>query len=178
MNFSQHFHQATKRHRPMILTKSFGWVLAMALLATLAACDTNSTPDVAGTYTGDYWMRYTVADGYAESSGIFSLSVEQSGSKVRISGSGYYLPDGFLGRIRSVTGDLNESGILENISVDAGQAGFAGSDSYEDAVCGTMTGIQSRTTMAFSGNQMRWQSTLSSEHCGRINSTADLSRGS
>ena len=151
--------------------RSAGWVLSMALLMALAACDTNdnSIPDVAGTYSGDFLARRPDLD--AERSGRMTAMVEQSGGQVTI--SGFVKMSGGLESLPlfPVTENIDETGVLANII----SGGFYSSDFTTDR-CGNHT--RSSFTIAFTDNQMTWEEIYSTDLCGRDMYTTTKTRSS
>ena len=175
MNFGQQTHQATEGHRRLIQNQSVGWVLAMAWLVTLAACDFNSNniPDVAGDYSGEYWLMDTMRDGdQRERNGELSVKVEQSGSRITINGSSR--TEDFE-HSHEMTGNITESGRLE--IADIGPIG-GGYSHYSGGLCGSR---RVEFSIEFTGGRMTWRelALYSNNDClESISFTATLNRTS
>ena len=177
-NSFQQTHPATEGPRLMIQMQSVGWVLAMALLVSLSACDFgDNIPDVAGTYSGTSHVRWRDADGVEGTrQDAASVIVQQSGSQVTIgdpSSDGV----GSTSSISVITGDLDETGSLQNIRFQFDDGIIVTGDTHEIPRCGLTRGFQN-TTISFSGNQMIFQMTLFYAYCGSASMTSNLSRSS
>lgn len=137
----------------------------LALLLLLPACDGNDNRllDVGGTYSGPIHLQYSIFD--ASQTGQMLVDVVQAGSQVTLSGT--IVVDGFTMAVPALTGTMNATGYFEYST-------FGVINSYYNDECGVISG--SSLTVTFSAEQMRYQETATSAHCGTFSATATLRR--
>ena len=142
------------------------WVLSMALLGALAACDLTDNspkfPDVAGTYEGEYSIQLDDGD---ESSNEMRLRIDQSGSEVSISGTFHFGSGEYS--VADMTGDIDENGVFDTSSRGLFEGVFR-----EDTECGNVR--VSGFYMEFSGNRLDWQERVSFTECFDFRLSATL----
>ncbi|MDE0221194.1 MAG: hypothetical protein OXJ90_18145 [Spirochaetaceae bacterium] len=99
--------------------------------------------------------------------GTMRIKVVQSGSQVTVSttttffGESVDLPD--------ITGEINKTGFFT-----ATGGGFSGDESFRDPVCGALT--PRSATLSFSGRTARWIEYYTTDFCGEILFSTNLSR--
>ena len=138
--------------------RSAGWVLSMALLMALAACDFNDNgyPDVAGTYSGRFQYGHESRD--LTHAGSLVVGVRQSGSSVTIQPWVVWAGSGTARPMPDISGTINGTGSIENIN------GSGLLYSGNTVSCGYARVI--RFTIVITGNSLKWNERASQDNCG------------
>ncbi len=136
------------------------------LAGILASCDSAEDDpwylSLAGRYTGEL----TVSSVGASLSGSMTVTVEQSGSQVTLSGTIQLL--GQSQRLAAITGTVNNTGFFTPTG-----GGYSGS--YDDPECGAVTGF-SESINFFENGTLEFVENYDYQQCDALSIRAELHR--